>query len=375
MFEQIADRILNFVETERRSIYEASFEFQAEQMPQFPEWLEIIREIPRRDDITIILTSESEESVTIKRDSEEEKYFLFIQEIPEDSTISVKVDIQKKVEDSRFSVYHFDKFSEDLINLDMPNAMKAFSSMLEKTEKYIIFEIFHGQIYFHTKTLYFFPAGETSIPENDFERKQRLRKCREIAYFYNQESFELLPDDFKIEVNDSRNPLRELFAKLEAFFSICYLSTNSAIREETLKAQIIGQRSVEFEYNLADISENPILYKIYDWIYASGNSIDKAIIARNIICLHCKYESLLNMDERALGSIQSSYNLYLKDNVIQYLELKNKIAEFISSISSKTGEYAMELLDKFKTNLIAIMVFLFTVIISILIILISIICK
>jgi hypothetical protein len=40
------------------------------------------------------------------------------------------------------------------------------------------------------------------------------------------------------------------------------------------------------------------------------------------------------------------------------------VAEFITGIVSKTGEYATELLDKFKTNLIAIFGFLFTVIIA-----------
>ena len=65
-----------------------------------------------------------------------------------------------------------------------------------------------------------------------------------------------------------------------------------------------------------------------------------------------------------LASVQSSYNLYLKDNVTQYLELKSKIAEFISDIVSRTGEYATELFDRFKINLIAIFGFLFTVVIA-----------
>lgn len=70
------------------------------------------------------------------------------------------------------------------------------------------------------------------------------------------------------------------------------------------------------------------------------------------------------MNAKVLSAIQSNYNLYLRENVTQYLELKNKVAEFISGIVSKTGEYATDLLDKFKTNLIAIFGFLFTVIIA-----------
>lgn len=88
------------------------------------------------------------------------------------------------------------------------------------------------------------------------------------------------------------------------------------------------------------------------------------IIARNIICLHCKYESLLNISDGVMASIQTNYNLYLRDNETQYLELKNKVAEFITDIVSRTGEYATEMLDKFKTNLLAILGFLFSVILA-----------
>lgn len=65
-----------------------------------------------------------------------------------------------------------------------------------------------------------------------------------------------------------------------------------------------------------------------------------------------------------MASIQSNYNLYLKENVKDYLELKNKVAEFISDTVAKTGEYATELLDKFKNNIIAIFGFIFTVILA-----------
>ena len=80
--------------------------------------------------------------------------------------------------------------------------------------------------------------------------------------------------------------------------------------------------------------------------------------------MHCKYVSITEIDEKVMASIQSNYNLYLKENVKAYLELKNKVAEFISDTVSRTGEYATGLLDKFKSNIIAIFGFLFTVILA-----------
>ena len=147
--------------------------------------------------------------------------------------------------------------------------------------------------------------------------------------------------------------------KLETFLAASMIASNAMLQAGNIKLQIMGQRSVDYVFSLNEILGNPILYKIYDWIYSGGSSIDKAIIARNIICLHCKYEPLLKLDSKVLLSIQSSYNLYLKDHVIQYLEMKNKVAEFISEILSRTGEYATELLDKFKTNYICLFDYLF----------------
>lgn len=50
--------------------------------------------------------------------------------------------------------------------------------------------------------------------------------------------------------------------------------------------------------------------------------------------------------------------------MVQYLQLKNKIAVFISETVSKTGEYADVLLERFKTNIFAIGGFLFTILLA-----------
>lgn len=363
LFELIKDRVSDFVERERRKVYEASFIFQAEHAPQYQEWMAVIGEISQRDEIKIFLESESEENCVITRRSEKAEYASFIQKILEDSEISVKVEIQKSVQEGCFSIYNFKNFSEDLLCMRLSEVMKFFALLFEETQRYIIFEVFGSEDIFYTKTMFFLPAGST-VAVSGFDRKQRLQECREISYFYNQDTYDILPDDFMVEKNYDGNPLKGLFSKLETFLSVCYLASNATVQNEGVKLQIIGQRSVEYVYRFDEICENSMLYKLYDWIHSGGNSMDKAVIARNIICLHCRYEPLLKADEGVLASVQSSYNLYLKDNVAQYLELKGKIAEFISDTVSRTGEYATELFDRFKINLLAIFGFLFTVAIA-----------
>lgn len=363
MFEEIKNKISDLVEKESRKIYEVSFSFPAAAPLEFQELFDMIQSVPSRDDIRIYLFTENDERFTFNKSTAEAEYNSFIGELLEDEQIFVKLEINKEIRNGHFSVYCFEQFAEDLIRLPMEEALNAFSLILNEAEGYIVFDLFDNKNIFFTKTMFFIGANNQEV-NIDFDREQRLQECRETSYFYNQDHYELLPDDFKIIVGYEGNPFVELFQKIESILSLCILASNSSILRGNLKLQIMGQRSVEYTYDLKDIEGNPILYKVYDWIYSGGSSIDKALIARNIICLHCKYEPLLRLDSKVLAAILSNYNLYLKENVTQYLELKNKVAEFISGIVSKTGEYATELLDKFKTNLIAIFGFLFTAIIA-----------
>ncbi|MCI5512359.1 MAG: hypothetical protein MR436_18530 [Eubacterium sp.] len=363
MLDHIKSKITDLREEERRTVYTAYFSFQSARTFKYSEWMDIIRGIPVRDEIRIFLESENEDSFIMHRHTPEEEYRAFIGETLDDEMIFAKIEINKKLSAGHFSIYRFQKFAEDITSLPTGEILKVFSMFLNETETNIVFELFDSINIFYTKTMFFLPLGNSEILCS-FNRKQRLLECRDTSCFYNQDAYELLPDDFKIEVGYEGNPFKDLFLKMETVLAASLIASNAMIQDGQMKLQIMGQRSVEYTCRLNEVNGNPVLYKIYDWIYSGGSSIDKAIIARNIICLHCKYEPLLSLDIKVLSSIHSNYNLYLKDNVAQYLELKNKVAEFISDIASRTGEYATELLDKFKANMIAVFGFLFSVVIA-----------
>ena len=363
MLERIRNQITELrKEEERRYTYEAEFSFSKELPVQYSEWMNTIWDISNRDKIKIYLVSEGGESFDLKENVEEE-YAEFLKGLESDETVEVSLTIDKKIVNGYLSVYSFEKFAEDISSLPIDKILTVFSNFMKKAGRSITFELFDSRDMFYTKTMFFLTAGSRPL-DLDFDRTNRLLECRENAYFYNQDNYELLPDDFKIEIGYEGNPLKDLFLKMETILSACLLASNSFIQDGKLKLQIMGQRSMEYHDTLENIQGNNNLYKIYNWIYSGGSIVDKVIIARNIICLHCKYESLLNISDGVMASIQTNYNLYLRDNVTQYLELKNKVAEFITDIVSRTGEYATEMLDKFKTNLLAILGFLFSVILA-----------
>lgn len=88
------------------------------------------------------------------------------------------------------------------------------------------------------------------------------------------------------------------------------------------------------------------------------------LIAHNVMSLYCKYESFLNIDETMFDAIKTNYNLYLRTNVSQYLDMKRDIGKFIQNIVTQVSDYALSILSKFKANLIALFVFLFTVVLT-----------
>ena len=241
--------------------------------------------------------------------------------------------------------------------------MNKFSAWLQ-TQECLMFEVFDYDISFSTRTMAF-ESSKNATFNPKITRSQRLNACKDTAYFYNMNAFEVTPDDFIIEgtVRGGEN-LVPLFGKLSTILSLAYVASSASISDDTISVQISGQRTVNYDLPLIDIKEDEKWQNIYTWIFTDGNPTDKALIAHNVISLHFKFEALLNLDATVFEAIKTNYNLYLRNNVNQYLDMKRDLAKFIQSVVSQVGDYAVAILGKFKNNLFAIVGFLFTVVLT-----------
>ena len=350
--------------SERSKILDMEFNFSVDLLPDYDQIAELIQSFPDRDIVGVSLTNENDDIFYLSSTdlSAKSKYDSFKDECEYSEQISAKISINKDIKNGLIYIYSFSSFSEELCDLSLDGVMTTFSALLNESSQ-LIFEVFDTDILFKTKTMLFSSAPQRVVFQN-FDRKSRLNACSEGTHFYDQPRYQLLPDDFQIDIDFEGNPLSETFIKLSNIFSLIYLSSSASLHEEVLELHIAGQRTLEFKCQCALITSNPELYKIYNWIYTDGNATDKSLIARNILCLHCRFSDIQRIDGKTFASIQSNYNLYLKDNVAQYIQLTNKLSEFISDVVSKTGDYAISILDKFKNNLFAILGFLFTVILA-----------
>lgn len=350
--------------SERRNTVEASLTTTIQRLPDIANIELICSLIPLRDVLRMSFKNDSNDILTVSNKLATMPDFTRLTEgMTRNDNVEIKIQIDKTVSTSRFSIYDFDTFSEDLLRVSTVDILKWFSDLFSSHE-YLVFEVFDSDISFSTKTMAFV-SNESSVFLPKFTRSQRLRVCKETAYFYNMNTFEVLPEDFVIEgIEQNDNCFRPLFEKLATTLSLIYVASSASIMEAALNIQINGQRTMTYSFELDDIHKNQKWLSIYDWIYTDGNPTDKALIAHNVISLHCKYADLLDIDEKVYDSIKSNYNLYLRNNVVHYLELKKDISKFIRDVVAQVGDYAASTLNQFKTNLIAIFGFLFTIVLT-----------
>lgn len=362
MFESLIhdSRINNFSFAERVSNVNISFEFSADNPLEYSCFSEIASSIPSRDTLKISLENEIED-ILIWGDSPQAYSHYIVNSASQ--TIHAQIQITKSINNHYFSIYSYKHFENDLLSQPLDHILSIFSNLLNSSHGSLIFEIWEDAPLFSTKTM-LFASHDYIIDLPVFNREKYLDVCKSISYFQNMHTFKLLPDDFSLESSTPDVPLCKHFDRISSILSLCYISSSSHISNSTMFCSINGHITLDYAIPLCDISHNPTLYQIYSWIMTDGNPMDKVLIARNIISLHCQHSPIISLDNKTIASIQSSFNLYLKKNVVQYIELRNKLNESIGTIITRSGEYATTFLDKFKSNLTAIFAFLFTTVLA-----------
>ena len=339
--------------------------FSTKKVPNVISLKKFISNIIQRDEMTIIMTSPDEDILKLKNhnlENFEDNYNQFLIKLQKNDDIKCFIEIEKKVKDGWFSIYNWEAFSSYLFEKSLVEILGSFNLLMENLN-FLYFEVLDKDVYWNTKTM-IFCSNKEAIFKPLVNRQYILKNAKEVSSFYNDFNISLIPDDFIIINDYKNNSLCEKFNNIATLLSIGYISNQSKLVDSKFNCQIIGQRNIEYSYNLSDIKTNLELIKIYEWIYSNDNVIDKVIISRNIISLHCKFCDLLNTDGKTFSSIQSNYRIYLKDNVNKFLEAKEIVTKFICDITLQIGSDATKLLNDFKNNIFAIFGFLLTVFIT-----------
>ncbi|MCR4436824.1 MAG: hypothetical protein QHH06_14480 [Clostridiales bacterium] len=117
---------------------------------------------------------------------------------------------------------------------------------------------------------------------------------------------------------------------------------------------------IKYKSNLDyEFKQVKYLYKIYQWVYSDGSSSDKISILRNLstifLCEECNidhYGLLLKKSYDIYKSVLANFNIYLKENVEQYLNERRKIRDIFSNKAKEISNEINSILETLNKNLL-----------------------
>lgn len=125
-----------------------------------------------------------------------------------------------------------------------------------------------------------------------------------------------------------------------------------------------GYSSIKLEVKSlkdVDVSSAEDLFEIFEWIYTDGNIVDKVGISRNLISIHAANDNLYKLKPGCLESIASNYIIYLKDNLKQYIDVKNKLSDQIQKTSEKAADVVKSINAYLRGSIFSVYSFVFSV--------------
>lgn len=324
-----------------------------------------LKSISSRDSFELFLIINGEHvKISDTSDDSHDSLIKHINDNDKDDPYEIELNITKNFSDSTISIYYIDIFSEYLISENLKNIFITFARYLNGI---LVFEIFSKTKNFYTNSIFFFQSGSNILKPLISEvkkRKEKIEMLKENVSFSGLE-LNVLPDDFNLEVKSENLLLNDFFCKAKAVLSLIFTSSSSGFTEnDELTYKINGYRMVCCDaINPNALSSScESIYKIYKWTYEGGNNIDKIGLVRNVLSIHLDNNGQIRFDNDAWEAIQSNYQIYLKENIESYLEIKNKIGELVIDSISKTYSMADDLLDSLKNNALAIITFIMTVV-------------
>ena len=366
----IIDRVNNMLKTPPSSYREILYEFSAEykvrktDIPNIEVLLDFTADVPVAD-VVMVTFSDGTSSVVVNTTDWIESFEEFVNNLYESDEVMVSIRIEKRVCNGILNVYNLSSFSEFLKGRSYTQLFDIFAQLFKLCGNRIVFHLLDTNGSLRTRNIVF--------SDNDVEwkvfipRHEQLKNCEDASIFLDRMKYPLRPQDFAVTGPIEGSwfvDIQELFGKLRSIWSYLYLANSAYIANEKAMLQFDPARAAE-EFDFEDLDKSTIAPQIYDWVFKDDGCIDKASIARKIINVYCRSrEAILAIDEKLYYSIKSDYVIYQKNHADQYIDMKNKISECIVDSAKQMQELSHDVVEAFRNNFVAVIVFLMTVLLT-----------
>jgi hypothetical protein len=331
----------------------------------------IFAAIPDRDQAQVSITFESESVSISSEEPERVEEFLqdcqtYLRVIEAESRIALSIIITKRTLEGIVSLYSLEAFTKTLRSKELPELFGLFADVTHSDTATLV-EMPDGTAPFSTHTLIFWTKD---CPRRRVFARGEVRSKRNDICHFEAEDYPVVPEDFQLVERSPTAELNAVFDSLCVVSSIVFLADVSQFKlaegHQVLSFKLNGYRSVTGSVPRKDVDPRMAAecFKIYEWVYSGGNVSDKIGLARNVISLHWKGDETDLVESGVLASIRSGYEIYLKQNVRAYIEVKNKLSEFLTDFSEKAVVLADGLTEKLEKNVAAFIVFFISSVIA-----------
>jgi hypothetical protein len=340
-------------------------------VPKPDQLLSFIQRFSKRDRLTISFEIESEPMVLNAEKLDSAALFLAgcydrLQVAATTGLAIITINLAKRRSENTISLYSVSAFAQSLKERKLREQL-AFFNPVSLSDNCTWVQLFEDQPQFSTKTLIFCTTPPMSCLT--FRRAELRAKRADLCHSeYAQLTF--VPDDFHLLTRSQNQELNFLIEDLCACASLLFLADVSGpapvATSDGVAFKINGYKAISgvFERGRRNQATSDDWYKIYDWVYSPGGIADKLGLARNIMSLYWKGAVSDLVESGAYTSILSSYDIYLKQNVKQYIEIKNKLNDYLVDLGGRATKMADGLSDKFEKNITAFFSFFITSILA-----------
>lgn len=276
---------------------------------------------------------------------------------------TVTVSITKGFKDKTTTIYSLDHIEKYWRLGGIGQAANKIQSL---SEKVYILESAELQQTFATSLFVFRPSTINNlIPTNpELPNKHKLISTRDKScLFYESKSYPFIPQDFSFDSPISHIGIGRLFGTLQLVFAIVYIADISSLSTSELTATIKGYRHVSGSIVLGGHGDQNIAlayYEIYIWAYGDGSTTDKLGIARNLLSIHIEDDNFRKVKDGSMNALISNYSIYLKENVKQYIDIKNKLSDQIQKQSDKANDMVKSIGGYLRTSIFTVYSFVIT---------------
>lgn len=359
--ESLFSEMLSFFE----SATELNCVYSSDALPSEDELLGFLSSIPICGEFQMIISDQAEDICKITGTSVWlEDYSSYKSDRDDQDTFTIRITLEKEYsEESGIYIYSTAHFVNYLKSLTVSEILHVFSFLFHNNPDFLKFTVLDDSVSLYTEHISFCRENET-WPIKSIERNVLLKRCEEASTFHDFHTLYLIPQDFHILASSGDNKaIIDVFQSLETILGYAYVSASSYIKDDQLVFYFDPGKANHL--NISNCSYSICITEIFLWAFNNENALERISIARNVLRLYCRNtDSLLDIDSSVFDSIKSNFNIYQRDTTEKYIELKEKIGDYILGLTEQMQELLHGLVDGLRNNFIAIATFVITVLLT-----------